>query len=277
MKDKLLKKILIPRSPLANKGNFGHTLIYAGSDNFLGAAYLTCQSAIFGGAGYVDLCYDSPCFANSLPEVIYTKRENLKGINLNRISSILFGNGLDYPNKWIQQDLDYLLLNYTKKLVVDATGLKYLKNFLLKHNPNEICPQLILTPHIKEFCNLFDIGYIDSNVLNYEKYLNSILKIFSRYTIILKSYNTLIKDNKERFFIDKVNPGLAKAGSGDCYSGLLVSFLAYLNCPTIYSCYASYKIFSIAGLKLRKKISSASFQASKVAEEIPHILKKYIK
>jgi NAD(P)H-hydrate epimerase len=74
MDDELMRPLLPPRPPLANKGSFGRALVVAGSANYIGAAYLACAGAARSGAGLVTLAAAQslvPVVASRLAEAVY--------------------------------------------------------------------------------------------------------------------------------------------------------------------------------------------------------------
>ena len=58
--DARVRSILKPRVANANKGNFGHLLVVAGSTGKSGAAYLAATAAMRSGAGLVTLAIPEP-------------------------------------------------------------------------------------------------------------------------------------------------------------------------------------------------------------------------
>ena len=62
------------REQNSNKGTFGKILNVAGSDNYIGAAYLSTYSALKVGAGYVALATEPDVIksvSQMLPEAVY--------------------------------------------------------------------------------------------------------------------------------------------------------------------------------------------------------------
>ena len=53
-----IKKLIKKRNKYSHKGDYGRTLILAGSLGFTGAAYISTQAAVRSGAGLVTLCCD---------------------------------------------------------------------------------------------------------------------------------------------------------------------------------------------------------------------------
>ena len=68
------KRTLPKRKQDANKGSYGRLFVYVGSDTYMGAAHLVIESALRGGAGYVEAAASGELRKTLLlkfPEVIY--------------------------------------------------------------------------------------------------------------------------------------------------------------------------------------------------------------
>ncbi|MDR2879282.1 MAG: NAD(P)H-hydrate epimerase, partial [Fusobacteriales bacterium] len=61
MDKKYINSLLIPRLKYSHKGNFGHTLIIAGSPGFTGAAVISANAAVKTGSGLVTLAVFHEC------------------------------------------------------------------------------------------------------------------------------------------------------------------------------------------------------------------------
>ena len=62
------------RSDNSNKGSFGKALLYVGSEKYMGAAHLAAESALRGGAGYVEICAGGELrrgLLEKFPEALY--------------------------------------------------------------------------------------------------------------------------------------------------------------------------------------------------------------
>ena len=157
---------LFKRSPGANKADFGHVFILAGSRCFAGAASLSANAALRAGAGLVTLGFPKSlhlAFASKLTEVMMLPLPETKGMSLSegalkeigtflkKADCLLIGPGLSKgvsTQRLIRSVLSKVLI----PLVIDADGLNALAGHLdiLRKLKNEV----ILTPHPKEFSRL---------------------------------------------------------------------------------------------------------------------------
>lgn len=280
MLDKIIKRTLTQRNPHGNKGTFGHLLIVAGSDEMPGCLHLIARSALASGVGYIEISYRTNIpqhLISAAPECIYQNRRNLRNTDfLKRYSTILFGNGMTALDKEDAKDFDFIMKNYEGRLVIDGTGFLYLMNYYEHNDEKTVRPEIIILPHIKEFAAMMAIDVSNSDPVTYRDKVETYLIDHPRSTVMLKSYKTLIKTTKNEYLLNVGNSGLAKAGSGDALAGFVAGLLAYCPAFNIDICYAAAMIFGAAADRAIKRESSASISASKVIDQLPHLLKKYI-
>lgn len=203
-----------------HKGQRGHAAIFAGSQGMMGAALLTIKATLKSGAGkitaiipesYVDLVHFSS------PEALV--QTDLDKIDFNQFDALAMGPGLG--QKTLSISLVEKIFSSKIKMVLDADLL----NFLSK-NPtliDQIPEQSILTPHPLEWKRLFG----DSE--NDKKRILDTMQICSKYGfyVIIKGHiSTLVTPDGRIYFNAMGNAGMAKGGSGDVLTGLLVGLFA---------------------------------------------------
>lgn len=212
------------REQNSNKGTFGKVLNFCGSENYIGAAYLSAISSLKVGAGFSALATTQQVIdsvSSLLPEVVYLTRE--QGIEqLNNYSVVLIGCGLG-----VSEDSKILLKNILTKikpnipLIIDADGLNLIaQNQLLLPNKNNI----IITPHPMEAARLLGVSlnYVLENLEDTAKALS----IKYHCITVLKTHRTLICNGKDIYVNQHGNSALAKAGSGDVLAGIIAGLLA---------------------------------------------------
>jgi NAD(P)H-hydrate epimerase len=197
-----------------HKGTYGSANIVAGSDKYRGVAALACQGAMRSGCGYVML---STCnkvidsLVAKFPQVIYLNEANLKA------NAIAVGMGCGVSAE-LYENISYILKNYTGKLIIDADGLnsiaKYGVNIL-----NDKCCEVLVTPHVKEFCRLtgLESWQLLSSPVEYAQKFAAEHKI----TVLLKGACTVITDGNKTCLNISGSTALSKGGSGDMLSGLI--------------------------------------------------------
>ena len=232
-----VKNVLPMRKRNSHKGTYGRAAIVAGSLEYTGAAYLSAAACLRSGVGYTTLYVPNgilPYYVLKAPEILlkpsnerdrYAFNEE-KAVELLAYDSIAYGMGMGVSEQ-VAQGAEYLLKNYTGKLLLDADGLNSLAYYradsvrrLLREKKCEV----VLTPHVKEFSRL--------SGLSVEKVLQEGLSTaveFAKETgvaLLLKGASTIVTDGRRKVLISSGNSGLAKGGSGDVLSGVIAGLCA---------------------------------------------------
>lgn len=235
---KKVKNMLPVREKDSHKGDYGKTLILAGSKKFSGAAFLAAAAAIRGGCGYTTLGIPEkliPCFIGNIPEVLllpfsrefswkFSKRRMSDAL---KYTSIAIGMGMETTIE-TAKIICFLLKDYKGKLLIDADGLNSIAaNFTAEEIThlfqNKAC-EVVLTPHPMEFSRLTGIDVQDIRQ-NGEQIAHK-YAADNNITVLLKGGNgsrSVITNGKDVFLNATGNSGMAKAGSGDVLSGLIAS------------------------------------------------------
>jgi len=225
------------RTPNTHKGDYGHTLVVAGSRGKGGAAGLTALAALKVGAGLVTLAVPESCHHSlefnpletmSVP-LSETKSGSLSVQALDTLiehtqgkSSLAIGPGLS--TQAATADLLRLYLPQVEcPMVIDADGL----NCLARGTEilSELQGPVILTPHPKELSRLS--GGSVKEIL--ERRLEAASDFAQTHSVILllKGAGTLIAHPEGDVWINPTgNPGMATAGSGDVLTGIIAGLLA---------------------------------------------------
>lgn len=207
----------------AHKGNFGHVAVFEG--DFIGASNLAGLAALKVGCGSVSVIGKQPLHA----ELMYTP-------DLPKNFSV-FGAGFginfsDSKERNSTQSLKRLLavldsLNKHTPILLDASILRHheIPHILQKFQYS------ILTPHPGEFLPLYNHS-MDSKIQSKDllanpiQYLLEFTKCYKNCVVILKGANVKIAKDGKVFINNLGNVSLAKAGSGDILSGIILGLLA---------------------------------------------------
>ena len=249
----------LPKRPKdANKGTFGKVLVIAGSENYPGAAYLSCAAAYRAGAGLVTLLTDPEVkiiVSRKLPEVTFIS-ELFEPLDYD---VLLLGPGLG------QKDNILELINKFPKTVIDGEGL----NILAKIDSwwKKIKTEIVLTPHPGEMARLTGLS-IEEIQESREKIAQNFANEWGQ-VVVLKGANTIIvSPSGELMVAPFANPALATAGTGDVLSGIIAGFIAQGLVPFDAACCGVY-IHGLAGEMVRKKIGDAGVIASDLLPFLP--------
>ena len=266
------------REQNSNKGTFGKVLNFSGSDNYIGAAYLSTLSSLKIGAGLSALASTKKVIASVstiLSEAVYlSDKEALT--NLHNYTVVLIGCGFGLNNasqKRFKQILDKLQKE-TMPVVIDADGLNLLAKFKPSQPSLSEKRDLILTPHPMEASRL--LGCSLEDVLNNLE--NSAKKISEKYgcVTVLKTHRTIICDKDFNIHINQHgNSALAKAGTGDVLAGLITGLIAQgLN--GFEASKLGVYLHSKAGELASKDLTEYSVLATDVIKYLPQAIKEIL-
>jgi len=263
-----MQKYSMPdREQNSNKGTFGKVLNFAGSKNYIGAAYLSTVSILKVGAGFAALATEKEIIRSVsalLPESVYLSRK--EGLNrLKEFSVVLIGCGLGKEAGLFKKVLGELE-KHPKPAVIDADGL----NILSGLKPHYLPPDLIITPHPLEAARLLGIKLEDILA----DLAGSAKKLAGKYNCVavLKTHKTIICDKDNLFINEHGNSALAKAGSGDTLAGIIAGLLAQKMTPFEAAKLGVY-LHSRAGEIASEELTEYSVLAS----ELPKYLHMAIK
>lgn len=266
---KKLAQSLIPKKKFsANKSDYGHVMIIAGSKQFHGAGILASLAATRAGAGYTHLMSEiSIKERKNFPDFIIHSM-NIK--NLSKKDHYAFAIGPGLGTDLLKKNLLlFLIKNKYPNVVVDADALTILSKLKMK-----LPSTWILTPHEGEAARLIDqeASFVKKNRL---KVLVAIYKKYGCH-VMLKGPETLIIDCQGMIFKSKLgNQALAKAGTGDVLTGLIVSQLAQGLNPLQAIIVGNYLHGEAAIRYVKEGNSLRSLRPVDLILEVPKILKKF--
>lgn len=267
----------LDRPKFAQKRDFGHTLIVAGSRELIGAAVLNTKAALRSGSGSVTV-YLPACgyeiVQSSVPEAIVicdANNEHISHIDLdlNKYSAVLIEPGSGENPETLSSFGNFLELCQIP-IVLDTSALSLLstnRDLLAKVPKNSI---FVLHPH--EFDRL--VGESASSNLRLEKQIN----FSSRYeqivvlqgahtTVTLPEPTTLSGESGQVFFNSTGNPGMATAGSGEVLTGTIAGLVAQ-GLPTQNAALFGVFIHGLAGDKARSSYGEISMTAGDIIENL---------
>ena len=198
------------KNQCVNKGDFGHAFIISGEH--VGASKLCAKAAFAFGAGLVSVIGEQGL---NLPTHIMQASKIGEKMNAGALGMGLGKNGVE--------ELEVQNLK-GKKLVLDA-DIFYSPKVLELLSEN-----CVLTPHPKEFCSLLKIckmADIDVQTLQENRYAYA--RAWSEKfnaVLVLKGANTIIAKDGQIYVMPYGKNTLAKGGSGDVLSGLVLALLA---------------------------------------------------
>lgn len=216
----LAKTLFRPRQHRnVHKGHFGHGLLLAGSPDKMGAALLCTGAALRSGPGLLSVLVPPEkrdCLFIAHPAAMCPSWP-LEEAALKSYTAIGMGPGTGTGPEMIEQ-VEFLLKSALPQ-VLDADALNIIS---ARKQIHTLGPQHLLTPHPKEFDRLFGP----------HKTPEEQLQSASRWTadtggtLLLKGAFTYILGPDVQYMCRTGHQGLAKGGSGDVLTGIILGLLA---------------------------------------------------
>lgn len=258
------------RQAFDHKGVFGHALIFAGTDETMGAALLCAGSCHKTGCGLTSLSIPPgglSALNSRIPEVMYISREKVINLDWNKFSVIGFGPGLGTTKESLQLLRD-VLHNYKSPIVIDADGLNLLaenKELLLSLPQNSV-----LTPHMKEFDRLFG---------GHENWWDRITSAFENakrykvYIVLKNRYTMIFSPEGMCYFNSSGSVAMASGGTGDVLTGMITGLIAQQ-----YSIEKAVllAVFSHGYIGEQLAQTMYSVSASNIIKQIPRAFKEFL-
>ncbi len=268
-----MTNIILPkRIQYSHKNTYGKVLNIAGSQNYIGAAYLSSISALKVGAGYVTLA-STPNVLSSIsmmtPDIVFVPIKKLKS-SLVKSDVISFGCGFSTsaPSVLMYKSIMTELAILNKPAVLDADAL----NLLSKFKKIVLPDNLILTPHPKEAARLLDKDVAD--IVASPEDAATEISLNYKCTTVLKLHNTIVCSKRLQIYTNNTgNSALSKAGTGDVLCGMIAGFLAQGLKPFDAAKTAVY-VHGLAGELASKDLTEYSVLASDLLNYIPKAIKQ---
>lgn len=272
-----VKNALPPRSPWGHKGTFGKVYCLCGSVGFTGAPVFAGRAAMRMGSGLVYLGVPAAIWqvaAAKCDEVmpfplpdqdgkLALSAEDAIRRAIAPCDAVLIGCGLGRSEE--SDALVRRLLDIEKPLVLDADGINALQGHIdmLQHRRHVT----VLTPHEGEFARIGDL------TAGREASAVAFAEAHGVY-LILKGHRTVIAAPDGRLAVNPTgNSGMAKGGSGDILSGMVLSLLGQGMEPFAACCSAVY-LHGLAGDLAAADKTERCMLPTDLMERIPDAVKK---
>jgi len=271
---------LVPvRSSDGHKGTFGHLLVLAGSTGKCGAAVMTAEAGLRGGAGLVTLACPAnvhPGVAARVTEVMTVPLDDQEGeASMPALKSLkslaegkqalAIGPGLGVGAE-VGSLVRRLMQETRQPVVVDADGL----NALVEDLSILGCQsdrEIVLTPHPGEMSRLSGLTVAD--IQNDRFCLAREFAVQHKVTLVLKGARTLIASPNGMVHVNTTgHAGMASGGTGDVLTGLIGSLLAQ-GLPAVSAATLGVYLHGLAAERLQPKFGDAGLLASDLIYELP--------
>lgn len=271
-----IEQHIAPRAPQSDKNDYGRVLAICGCRDYIGAPYFAAQAAVRTGSGIVTLAVPAciyPILAGKLNEPTFLPLEGDENgritaqslPSLTRRAAILAGPGLGI-SEGVSQAVQTILKQADCPIILDADGINALAGHI-DVLENTAYP-VVLTPHAREFSRICDIkctGDAQLDAAAFAKKHRCVLLLKGHHTVVAGPDGTVLRNVHG-------NPGMAKGGSGDVLSGIILSLLGQ-GIPPLPAAACGAYIHSCAGDLCANEIGEFGMTPTDMLERIPRVLK----
>ena len=273
-------KHLSTRPPHVHKGTNGKGLLIGGSRQMTGAVMLSAKAALRSGAGLLTVAVPEVIYsivATHLLEAMYlpcaTEKDHFQGklaIDFGRFDAVAVGPGMGRTTGG--QKVVGEVLKQRVPVVLDADALFHVKELLpfLKDRKEAT----VLTPHSGEMARLCGISIEEVEEKRFE--LSKQFAVDYGVYLVLKGPFTIVTTPRGEQFVNPTgNAGLAKGGSGDVLTGMILAFIMQNTSVQAAISNAVFVHGKAADLLIKGKHTHTDILATDVIEKIPNALKTY--
>ncbi|GIO24322.1 NAD(P)H-hydrate dehydratase [Oceanobacillus sp. J11TS1] len=265
----------------SHKGDHGRGLIIGGNQRMPGSVLMTTKAALRTGAGLLTTASVKdviPIIAGNSPEAMNVTISEKNGyitgiehIDLSGFDAIAVGIGLGREEE-TAKGIFPALLEFDGPIVIDADGLYHLKSYLADFGSRQA--PLILTPHPGELAALMDMSVSDLLAEPFRHSFDFATK-YNCYLVLKGKYTIITAPNGDQTVEISGNPGLAKGGSGDVLTGMVLAMI--MQSKSIFSginnaCFLHGKS---ADLLVQEKHSEQDLLAGDVIQGIPKAIRTF--
>ncbi|WP_458415006.1 NAD(P)H-hydrate dehydratase [Schinkia sp. CFF1] len=279
--DKEVRETMPHRSPSSHKGTHGKGLVIGGSRDMTGAPVMTTRATLRAGGGLTTLaipaCLHS-IVASQIVEAMFSpwRSENGHfigelGTDVSRFDAVAFGPGVGRENGG-EKILSTLLDNVKAPLIVDADGLFYLAK--LKEKLKKRPYPTIITPHTGEFARL--TGYSHTEIEKNRFGLSREFAVeYGVYLVLKGPYSIVTTPTGMQFVNTSGNAALAKGGTGDVLTGIILAFVMNHTCLQEAISNAVYVHGKAADVLVNQKHTMWDTLATDVIEALPSVFRTF--
>ncbi|MGB9736225.1 MAG: NAD(P)H-hydrate dehydratase [bacterium] len=282
-----VSSLLKPRNYNTNKGDYGHTLIIAGSEGKSGAGILSAKGALRAGSGLVTIAGPEglmPVYETTVLEALKEPlTETLTGVidrsAINQVEKLLqtrdvvaIGPGIGTEPQTAEFVFE-LIRRCKIPIVIDADGINIIASDpqVLVESNNE---HIVLTPHPGEFGRLVNMNPKEVN----KDRIGLASEFAKKYkcTLVLKGARTVIANKDGEVWVNPTgNPGMSTGGMGDVLTGIIAGLIATGLNPQ-EAAIAGVFIHGMAGDIIYAYHRNSAVLASEILDRIPYVLSSLV-
>lgn len=270
-------EILPDRNTFSHKGTHGKGLAVGGSTEMPGSITMTAKAALKAGAGLLTIGTREEVIRSIAPACLeatfLTLPEKNSPLPLDKYDAIVVGMGLgrDDNSKQIVSDI---VTKANCPVIIDADGLFHVKNDL--ESLKSRSAPTIVTPHPGEMAMLMDCT-IDEIVHAPFDHAKQFAEKYGVYVILKGKFTIITTPDGKQTVNHTGNPGLAKGGSGDVLSGIVLSMVMQDQGIQEALCNACFLHGKAADMSVDKRHSYYDLLATDIIDGIPFVFRTVFK
>ena len=265
------------RKPESHKGTHGKGLLIGGSTSMSGAIIMSAKAAIRSGSGLLTVAVPEearPAVANHVIEAMYLDCPSKQGYFAGKIEQLQEqdfdaiavgpGMGRHEGSRLIVKDL----LTKDVPLLLDADALYHLADMLEQLKARK--SPTILTPHEGEMARLLGVSAREVNANRFQLSREFAIA-YGVYVVLKGSFTICTTPAGEQFINSTGNVALAKGGSGDVLTGIMLALLMQHTSLQAAVSNAVYVHGRVADELVKKDHSPIDVIASDLIEALPDV------
>lgn len=278
-----VRSTLIERSADTHKGKAGRALIIGGALTMTGAPVLTTGACLRAGAGLVTMAVPScihPVVAQLSTESTFLLLDEaegevssealLKDINYRQFDGVAIGPGL---GRGTAKSIFDSFQSFQGPIVIDADGLYHMSKELHRWLEQPRSAATVITPHPGEMAMLTGLTVSELEKRRFECSKEFAMK-YQMYVILKGPFTIVTSPNGDQWVNATGNASLAKGGSGDVLTGILLAFLLQQHSVVKAICNAVHIHGKLAD-KMLETHDILSVTASDLVHSLPRVLRSY--
>jgi len=281
--DQKVRGTLVKRAADTHKGKVGRALVIGGSQTMTGAPALTTGACLRAGAGLVTMAVPScnhPVVSTLTTESTFLllKEDNgevsskalLEDIDYHQFDGIAIGPGL---GRGTAKSIFDSVQSFQGPVVIDADGLYHMSKELHRWLEKPRPVATVITPHPGEMAMLtgLTVSELEKNRFECSR---DFAKKYQMYVVLKGPFTIVTTPNGDQWVNDTGNASLAKGGSGDVLTGIILALLLQQSSVIDALCNAVHIHGKLAD-KMLETHDMLSVNASDLVHSLPRVLRSY--
>lgn len=269
------------RSPFSHKGTHGKAIIVGGSMEMPGSITMTAKAALRSGAGLLTVATIPEVFTSIASQCTETTFHRLTGengvitqqaIDLSGYTACAIGMGMGRSEQSRTFTLQ-LLEAASIPVIIDADGLDHIRNSLRMLAERQA--PTILTPHPGEMARLLgcSVAEVVANSFDVAKQFAKTYRVY----LVLKGATSIFTTPEGKQFVNMTgNAGLAKGGSGDTLTGIILAMLMQHQSVEAAIANSCFIHGAAADLLIKTNHSTYDLLATDVINALPSVFRTFL-